>query len=93
MYFSSGASSANDPLHDFLKTCKIAPDPEIQASALFAACEQFCRQGGRAAGAEAHTQLQPAGAGTRVQEGEAHNGCFLSRIGSMKVYEGLRALF
>jgi len=33
-------------LHDFLKTCKIAPDLEIQASAPFAACGQFCQTEG-----------------------------------------------
>jgi len=46
VYFSSGASSANDPLHDFVKTCKIAPNLEIQASVLFAAYEQFYRREG-----------------------------------------------
>jgi len=33
-------------LRGFLKTCKIAPDLEIQAGTLFAAYEQFCWQEG-----------------------------------------------
>jgi len=33
-------------LRNFLKTCKITPDLETQASTLFAACEQFCQTEG-----------------------------------------------
>ena len=42
--------------------------------------------GGRATDSEINDRLQSANASTQVQEGEAHNGCFLSRIA---FYEGL----
>ena len=49
----------NDPLHDFLKTCKIAPDLEIQASALFAAYEQFCQREGVPQTVKSMTSFSP----------------------------------